>query len=160
MLAGNTWSYSRAELSHNKDKTLDFSALESSQGARSKASRSRDASLMRRGVNEETARAGERDFDSAKMEEETAVLIYSRATTPTRTRGCQKTPSPIIHPVVCTRKLLPVINRWGDWQKMEALRAKRIKSGKFSCYYMSTLDEGSLLLLLFIQLSPRNKTDP
>lgn len=47
------------------------------------------------------------------MEEETAVLIYSGATTSTRTRACQKTPSPIIHPVVCIRKLLPVINQGG-----------------------------------------------
>lgn len=42
---------------------------------------------------------------------------------------------------------------------MEALRANRIKSGKFSCYYMSRLDEGSLLLLLFSQFSPSNETD-
>lgn len=73
---------------------------------------------MRRGVNEETARAGERDFSAAaarfhELEEETAVLIYSGATTSTRTRACQKTPRPIIHPVVCVGKLSPVINRGG-----------------------------------------------
>lgn len=46
-----------------------------------------------------------------EMEEETAVLTYSGATTSTRTRACQKTPSPITQPVVRVRKLLPVIKQ-------------------------------------------------
>lgn len=33
VLAGNTWSYSRAELSHNKDKTLEFPSAEELPGS-------------------------------------------------------------------------------------------------------------------------------
>lgn len=51
--------FSRAELSHNKDKTLDFSAMKSSQGARSKVSWSHDFELVRReGENEEAEEEG------------------------------------------------------------------------------------------------------
>lgn len=103
-----------------KIKHLIFSMLKSSRGARSKVSR--DVSPTTRGVNEETARAGERDFrlepPHAAMEEETAVLIYSEETTSTRAGACQETPRPIIHAVVGIRKLLPLIRGGGrTWRR-------------------------------------------
>lgn len=59
---------------------------------------SRDVSPTTRGVNGETARAGERDVrlepPHAVTEEETAVLMYSEETTSTRAGACQETPPP------------------------------------------------------------------
>lgn len=68
----------------------------------------------------------------AEMEEETAVLIHARATTSTRTGVCQKTPSPITHPVVCIRKLLPVTNQEGGLAKNGGTEGQNNQNGNVS----------------------------
>lgn len=42
---------------------------------------------------------------------------------------------------------------------MEALRAKRMKGGKFAGYYTRRSDESPLLVLLFSPCSPSNEND-
>lgn len=125
---------------------------------------SRDVSPTTRGVNGETARAGERDV---RLEPHAAArrdgrgdgcVDVQRRDNFNKSRSLKETPPPIIHAVASIRKLLPLTHRRGGGAenggghsrgsrtelKVEGWRAKESKKSKVSGWMTENKGSGEL----------------